>query len=149
MASLTEFIVLVAGVGCGLVAGIFLAFSSFVMTALARLPAAQSVAAMQAINVAVINPLFLGLFLGSGVLALLAAVLAPSPYSIAGAVLYLVVTIGVTLTANVPLNNQLAVIDPKTPAAVRAWEQYHARWTRRNHVRTVAALIACVVLLRA
>lgn len=147
--SVIELIVLGAGVGCGLVAGIFLAFSSFVMKALARLPASQSVAAMQAINVTVINPFFLGLFLGSGLLALFAAILAPSPYTIMGTVSYLVGTVGVTMTGNVPLNNQLAAMNAMTPAAHRAWEQYHSRWTRLNHVRTVAALIACVLLLRA
>jgi hypothetical protein len=46
---------LIAAVGCGLVAGVFFAFSSFVMNALARLQPAQGVAAMQAINLAAIN----------------------------------------------------------------------------------------------
>jgi uncharacterized membrane protein len=39
--------------GCGLVAGIFFAFSAFVMKALLRLPPAQGMATMQAVNVAV------------------------------------------------------------------------------------------------
>ena len=50
---------LTAAVGCGLVAGVFFAFSSFVMKALARLQPAQGVAAMQAINLAAINPAFM------------------------------------------------------------------------------------------
>ena len=37
---------LIAAIGCGLVAGVFFAFSSFVMKALARLQPAQGVAAM-------------------------------------------------------------------------------------------------------
>src|SRR5258705_6992637 len=41
--------------GAGLVAGVFFAFSSFVMAALARLPPAQAIAAMQSINVTVVN----------------------------------------------------------------------------------------------
>jgi uncharacterized membrane protein len=56
---------LVSALGCGLVAGVFFAFSSFVMNALARLPAAQGIAAMQSINVVVINPLFITAFLGT------------------------------------------------------------------------------------
>ena len=55
--------------GAGLVGGVFLAFSAFVMKALAQLPAAQGVAAMQRINVVVLNPVFLGLFVGTAVLA--------------------------------------------------------------------------------
>jgi uncharacterized membrane protein len=43
---------LFAALGCGLVAGVFFAFSTFVMKALARLPAEQGIAAMQAINAA-------------------------------------------------------------------------------------------------
>ena len=47
---------LITALGCGLVAGILYAFSSSVMKALARLPSAQGIAAMQSINVAVFNP---------------------------------------------------------------------------------------------
>jgi len=54
----------VAALGSGLMAGAFFAFSTFVMKALARLPAAAGIAAMQWINVAVINPLFLGVSSG-------------------------------------------------------------------------------------
>jgi len=41
---------LVSALGCGLIAGVFFAFSAFVMKALARLPPAQGIAAMQSIN---------------------------------------------------------------------------------------------------
>ena len=43
---------LFAALGCAMMSGVFFAFSTFVMKALARLPAEQGVAAMQAINVA-------------------------------------------------------------------------------------------------
>jgi len=43
---------LVAALGCGLMAGLFYAFSVSVMKALARLPSAAGIAAMQFINVA-------------------------------------------------------------------------------------------------
>ncbi|MBW4696543.1 MAG: hypothetical protein KME03_01340 [Aphanocapsa lilacina HA4352-LM1] len=42
---------------CGLMSGVFFAFSAFVMKALARLQP-QGIAAMQSINIAVINPWF-------------------------------------------------------------------------------------------
>ncbi len=48
-----------------MVGGIFFAFSSFVMRALAKMPDAEGIAAMQSINVVVINPSFLGAFVGS------------------------------------------------------------------------------------
>ena len=56
---------LIWAVGAGLVASIFFAFSTFVMKALNRLPPAQGIAAMQFINVTVINPLFMTAFFGT------------------------------------------------------------------------------------
>jgi hypothetical protein len=44
---------LVSVLGCGLIGGVFFAFSTFVMKALASLPPAQGIAAMQSINVTV------------------------------------------------------------------------------------------------
>jgi uncharacterized membrane protein len=53
---------LAAALGCALLGGLFFAFSNFVMKALMRIPAPSGIAAMQAINVTVLNPLFLGLY---------------------------------------------------------------------------------------
>jgi uncharacterized membrane protein len=64
----------VAALGCGLIAGVFFAFSSFVMRALARLPASGGIAAMQSINVAVLNPVFLGTFAGTALACVLAMI---------------------------------------------------------------------------
>ena len=58
---------LVAALGCGLIAGVFFAFSSFVMKALARLQPAQGVGAMQAINVAAVTPAFMAALFGIAV----------------------------------------------------------------------------------
>jgi uncharacterized membrane protein len=62
--------------GSALVGGIFFAFSSFIMKALADVPAAEGIGAMQSINVVVINPSFLGAFFGTAVLSLVAGGLA-------------------------------------------------------------------------
>ena len=56
--------------GSALIGGVFFAFSSFVMKALARVPSSQGVAAMQSINVVVINRSFIGAFMGTAVLSL-------------------------------------------------------------------------------
>ena len=140
--------------GCALVAGIFLAFSSFVMGALARVAPASGIAAMQSINVVVLNPGFLGLFMGT---ALACAVLlvcaiwrwqAPGAlYLGTGSLLYLLGTFGVTMAFNVPLNNALARQDPASSEAAGFWRGYVAGWTMWNHVRTLAALLAAVLLV--
>ncbi|BBK32950.1 membrane protein [Allostella humosa] len=133
-------LLLAAAVGCGLVGGIFFAFSAFVMAALDRLPPAQAVAAMQAINVTVLNPLFFAAFFGTVGLSLLAAIVRPSPTVLAAAFAYLAGCVLVTIAGNVPLNDRLARLGSGDPAA--AWRLYRGRWTAWNHLRTAASLAA-------
>ena len=61
--SLISILALITALGCGTIAGVFFAFSTFVMKALARLPANEGIAAMQSINVAAVNSWFWGLSL--------------------------------------------------------------------------------------
>lgn len=136
--------------GSALVAGIFFAFSTFVMGALGQIPAHQGIAAMQAINVTVLNPLFFGAFFGTGVVALVSmflpgAAFASEPFLLAATILYLVGCIGVTIVFNVPLNNRLERVDPSTDEAHALWAHYLRRWTLWNSVRTAASFAAAVV----
>jgi uncharacterized membrane protein len=141
---------LASSLGCGLIAGAFFAFSAFVMQALGRLPAAQGITAMQSINVVVLNPWFLGVFLGTGVLCLTVAASAllgwwsrpGGGFLLAGCLLYVLGTVVVTMAFNVPRNDALAAATPATDEGARLWAQYLVEWTRWNHVRTVAALLA-------
>ena len=50
MSGALDVLVLVTALGCGLVAGVFFAFSAFVMDGLARAAPAEGIAAMQWIN---------------------------------------------------------------------------------------------------
>jgi len=143
--------------GSGLMAGLFFAFSSFVMRALAGLPPAQGVAAMQSLNATILTPLFALVFLGTAVAsAVLAAHAlwswrAASAPLLAGSALYLVGVIAVTMAFNVPRNEALAAVDPVGVEAARLWSRYVPEWTAWNHVRTVAsigALISFVIALR-
>ncbi len=138
--------------GSALVGGIFFAFSSFIMKALAGVPSAEGIGAMQSINVVVINPSFMGAFFGTAVLSLVAGGLAlagwgrPSAsFFLGGALLYLVGTILVTMLGNVPLNNQLAAVSATDPGTRKVWEHYLDRWTMWNHVRTAAAMAAALL----
>lgn len=136
-------------VGAGLVAGVFFAFSTFVMKALAQLPARQGIAAMQRINVVVIGPLFLGVFVGTAVLASLGAVAAFAPWVpgrstllLVGAATYVVGCFGVTMACNVPRNERLARMDDASPDAQSYWPVYVREWLVWNHVRTASSLVA-------
>jgi len=147
------FLTLASALGCGLMAGVFFAFSTFVMRALARLPAAQGIAAMQSINIVVLNPAFLGVFVGTVVLSLGAVTASvstgwkPATYwLIAGTVLYFFGNIAVTGACNVPRNDALALLDPASAEAANIWKEYLVSWSAWNHVRTVTALAACAAL---
>ncbi len=145
-----------AVLGCGLVAGIFFAFSTFVMRALGRLPATEAIAAMQAINITVLNPWFFAAFFGTAAACLVLVVLAltgwngaHAAYLIAGSALYLLGTILVTIAFNVPLNDRLAKVDPESADGAALWTHYLERWNRWNHVRTAASLAAAAAYMMA
>ncbi len=144
---------LVTALGCGLNAGVFFAFSSFVMKALARLPAAQGVAAMQSINELAVTPAFMTALFGTAVacvgLAVWSLVLWHEPfagYLLIGSALYVIGTTGVTIACNVPLNDRLATLHPQGVDAADRWDEYVTKWTAWNHVRAVAALAAAATL---
>ena len=138
-----------AALGCGLIAGVFFAFSSFVMKALARLPASAGIAAMQSINIVVLRSLFMAIFLGTAAVCVLASIYSlfrlQEPgvvYLLVGSVLYLVGSFLVTIVFNVPRNEALAKLAPTDPTSTSLWSGYVASWTTWNHVRTLAALAA-------
>jgi len=147
---------LLSALGCGLMAGVFFAFSAFVMTALARLPPAQGIAAMQSINVAAITPAFMGALFGTAALCVVLAVAALSMWREPGAVwllvgglLYLVGAVVVTILFNVPRNNALAAVAPESADGASLWGRYVAGWTAWNHVRAAASLAAAAALILA
>lgn len=143
--------------GSGLVAGVFFAFSSFVMKALERLKPPEGIAAMQSINITVINPLFMTALFGTGVICLFLVVDTLLKWHqsnlalLVGSTIYLVGTVLVTILFNVPLNDALAKIEPSSIEGASLWTRYLNDWTIWNHVRTVAALVtttAFAIVLR-
>ena len=140
-----------AAISCGLAAGIFYAFSSLVMRALAKISTPAGIAAMQSINVSVINPWFITAFFGPAVICCVLGVISivrwneeGNAYLFAGSAFYLVGTMIVTFAFNVPLNDLLATVDPASPEAANRWASYLVVWTNWNHVRTAGALLAAV-----
>ena len=139
--------------GCGLMAGSFFAFSTFVMKALATLLPAAAVRAMQAINLGAPRGTFVAAFVGTAAActalafhALLGWSRPGAGFRLAGGLAYLVGSFIVTIAANVPRNDALAALDPGAVNAATEWMRYLSEWTAWNHVRTVAALIAAALL---
>ncbi|KRR03062.1 DUF1772 domain-containing protein [Bradyrhizobium valentinum] len=145
-----------SAIGCGLLAGLYFAFSTFVMTALGRIGQASGIAAMNAINVTIVQSLFMPIFLGttatSAALAAIALFRWSEPGAIAmaaGGVLYVLGMFIVTMIFNVPLNNALAAADPASQEAASLWARYLTDWTWWNHVRTIASTVACALFIAA
>ena len=154
MTSANAVIVSTAAIGTAAVGGVFLAFSSFVMPALGRLPVRDAVATMQSVNITAVSPLFMGVLFGSGAVCLVTGWRAvtgwgtpAAPWLLAGSAAYLIGVIGVTVAANVPLNDQLAALDPSSAPAAALWVHYLSRWTAWNHVRSVAGLLSGTTFL--
>ena len=148
--SLAEILQLGAITGSGLIAGVFFAFSTFVMRALARVPAAEGIRVMQAINKTVITPLFLLVFIGTALVALTEGIRAciqfdhQSILSLIAVLCYVLGTFAVTIICNVPMNDRLAKLNAEDPASAVYWLTYLQIWTRWNHIRTISPVVALV-----
>ena len=137
---------IIAAVGAGVSAGVFFAFSTFVMKALGRLPTAQAISAMKAINKAAPTPLFMLALFGTAAICIALSVVGLghldqrwAVYLLAGSTLYLACVV-LTIIYHVPRNDALALVDPAGPGAAHAWAHYLSPWTAWNHVRTVTAM---------
>jgi uncharacterized membrane protein len=143
-------------VGCGLMAGLFFAFSVAVMPALRRLTPAEGIAAMQAINRAILNPLFLFVFVAtalvSGALAVTSAWTwdqGSAGLRLAAGLSYLIGAFALTAAYHVPRNDALDELDASSGTAAGRWATYLAEWVPWNHVRTAASAASLVLLVTA
>jgi uncharacterized membrane protein len=145
-----DWVLLLAALGAGLIAGAFAVFSLMVVPALAALPDRAGVTAMQSVNRTAIRPTFLTVLFGTAVLCLVVggAELTGQgrPLVLVGALAYVVGVAGVTVVANVPLNDALARVDGTSTAVAGEWRRYVRRWTAWNTVRAVAALAGATAL---
>jgi uncharacterized membrane protein len=145
---------LAAALGSAVVAGVFWAFSTFVMDALDRIAPGEAVAAMSAINVTVMRPGFMIPFVATAALSVVLAVHAVVTFGddratvlLIGSALYVVATFLLTGAMNVPLNDALAKVDPSSAGVADAWGHFFDRWMPWNHVRTLAALGAAAAFI--
>jgi uncharacterized membrane protein len=143
-------VLIAATLTMGLMAGVFGIYSNAIMPGLRVTDDRTFVRAFQAIDRAIINPLFMTVFMGALLLSGAAAVLhlpdderSVLPWAIAAFVLYLLVFV-ITVGVNVPMNDRIkAAGDPDEidVHAVRA-EFDERKWVRFNHLRAVASLAA-------
>ena len=142
----------------GLVAGVFYAYSVSVDLGLAAQSDASYVATMQEINERIQNPWFFASFFGA-VLFLLAALVVHLPrlgsgrFRLISLACLLYVGGGFLLTAliNVPMNDQLAAVDPDAAARVlsRARAAYESPWDFWNAPHILFSTLSFVALISA
>lgn len=147
-------VLLVATVATGLMAGVFWIYSNAVMPGLADVDDRTFVGAFQAIDRAIINPVFMAVFAAPVLLTGAASVLlltsdeqAGLPWVAAAFVLSLVVVV-CTGAVNVPMNDALkAEGDPDVIDAAAARGRFdERRWVRWNHLRALASTVSCTCL---
>jgi uncharacterized membrane protein len=125
------------------------------MPGFARLPNREFVAAMQATNRAIQNPIFFAAFFGAPILLPISAFLHNGQSTrfwllLAATVIYLLGTFGVTIFGNVPLNNVLDRFDLETASDEEtAWQRanFERRWNNLNTVRTVSSTFAVILTI--
>ena len=134
----------------GLIAGVYFAFSVFIMRAFGKIETSHAVAAMNAINETILRSLFMPIFFGSTIVSVILIIAALAHWGdpgsgltlIAGAI-YFVGMFVCTVVVNVPLNNLLAGVNEESANAEAVWLRYLKTWTLWNHLRTMSSLITC------
>lgn len=138
----------------GLIAGVFLSFSDFVMKGLGAAQSAAGMEGMQYINRKVYGSLFLVLLMDAAIMSLVVASYAyfwmtgsGTTWLIAGCASYFMGVFMVTVLANVPMNKRLDLTAPETEEGQAYWHHYLSVWTGWNHIRTLFSALSSVCFL--
>jgi uncharacterized membrane protein len=143
-------LLLAATTVAGLQAGTYFTWTTGVMPGLAHVDDRTFVAAVQQMNIAIVNPTFMATFLGAPLLAAATAVWCgprARPWAIAASALA-VGTLMITFAGNIPLNDALDAAGPVDKiadlAGVRA--DFESLWVKLNIGRclTSAGALACL-----
>lgn len=148
METLTQTLGLYGMIYLWLIAGVFLAFSDFIMKSLNRMEESAAIEAMQSINLWVYRSLFMiGLYtmVPVSLAGILLWFLADGPASFAiGGALYLIGVIIVSGLGNIPLNHKLAVLKADERDSKLFWVVYVQKWSAYNHLRVLGAALAAL-----
>jgi uncharacterized membrane protein len=140
----------VTALSSGVMAGVYFAFSAFVMRAFGTLEPAQAVTAMNAVNITILRSLFMPLFFGSSIISALLVVAGVMSWGEAGAgmallagAIYFFGMFACTVLFNVPLNNALGSLAPNSTDDFQLWTHDLQTWTNWNHLRTISSFLTC------
>lgn len=138
------------------VAGVFSAFSEFIMSALRKAAPAAGIEAMQHINRDVIRTQFVAGILSIALFSVLFAAYGMVVFEGEARVLlmlaptvYLSSVFAVTVLGNVPMNNRLEALDHASVQARDYWREYGREWTRLNHIRSLGSVVTAGIYIAA
>ena len=158
MIKLPAAILIVTATLTALMAGLFFSYSISVSLGLGKLSDSEYIKAMQSINREIQNPLFFLCFFGVLIMLPVATI---TQYSIdkttfivllAATLFYAIGVFGITVFANVPLNNQLDQFDlsNQTNEVIQTQRQYfETKWNYWNNIRTINSIIAIILVIYA
>jgi len=140
----------------GLSAGLLFGWRVSVIPGTARSSDRTYIEAMGHINAAIINPIFILVFLGAPVLQLVAVIRDfDSSFSsrawteAAALIVYVVGVFGVTAVGNIPINNRLAAfdLDNSSDDELKSMRTAIERpWNRWHNLRTIAAVASFALM---
>jgi uncharacterized membrane protein len=145
----------IAVVASGLAAGVFMAFSDFLMASFGAARPSSGIEAMQMINRRVYKSVFVSILWSLVAVAPLLIVLAvmrgAGPafgWIVAGGLSYLLGAFVVTFLFNVPMNKKLDVMDDSASETLAYWEStYLPSWTYWNSIRALMTMVSGICYL--
>lgn len=150
-------ILIIAATLTGLIAGLFYSYSCSVNPGLRKLSDREYINAMNAINAAILNPVFFLSFIGTLVLLPLSAFFNYTPEHntrfillLTASLIYAIGVFGVTILGNVPLNNTLALVNTATASAdeLSAYRlMFEGPWGFLHTIRTLANVISLILVI--
>lgn len=155
--TIISLILIATALASALIAGLFYGYSCSVNPGLGRLSDQNYLMSMQAINRAILNPLFFASFIGTIILSPVSTFLNYGQAHssrflllLAATVIYAVFVFGVTVFGNVPLNNALDKFDLQSATAAELAAQrlkFESTWNNLHNIRTIASVLTFVLIL--
>lgn len=154
MKKMTTIILLLTTLTTALIAGLFYGYSCSVNIGLGQLPDREYLAAMQSINVAILNPLFFLSFMGTLFLLPTSCYLNDQQpvfmLLLLATIVYVIGAFGVTIFGNVPLNDGLAdfQLDGATVTEIaRQRVKFERPWNTLHTIRTLSSVLSLILVI--
>lgn len=154
---MTTLILVITATLTALIAGLFYAYSCSVSPGLGQLSDKEYINAMNAINKAILNPVFFASFMGTLILLPVSAFMNYTPTFNTRFILLLVATLiyaigvfGVTAFGNVPLNDALASFNTTTASVKELADQrrmFEGPWNFLQNLRTIANIMTLILVI--